>query len=75
MPLGLSNAPATFQQLMEQVLAGLPWSTCLVYLDDIIVFSRTMAEHLGQKRDMITRLINAVLKLKPSKCHWLQNRV
>ena len=50
MPFGLCNAPATFQRLMEQVLTGLHWSTCLVYLDDIIVFSRTVAEHLGQLR-------------------------
>ena len=56
MPFGLSNAPATFQRLMEQVLAGLHWSTCLVYLDDIIVFSRTVADHLDQLRDVFTRL-------------------
>ena len=71
MPFGLSNAPATFQRLMEQVFTGLHWSTCLVYLDDIIVFSRTVAEHLGQLRDVFTRL----KKLKPSKCQLLQNRV
>jgi hypothetical protein len=75
MPFGLSIAPATFQRLMEQVLAGLHWSTCLIYLDDIIMFSRTVAEHLGQLRDVFTRLKNAGLKLKPSKCHLLQNGV
>ena len=36
MPFGLSNVPSTFQRLMGLVLAGLSWSTCLVYLDDII---------------------------------------
>ena len=75
MPFGLSNAPATFQRLMEQVLAGLHWSTCLVYLDDIIVFSRTVADHLDQLRDVFTRLKNAGLTLKPSKCHLLQMKV
>ena len=75
MPFGLSNAPATFQRLMEQVLAGLHWSTCLVYIDDIIVFSRTVADHLDQLRDVFTRLKNAGLTLKPSKCHLLQMEV
>ncbi|KAL5515018.1 hypothetical protein EMCRGX_G000127 [Ephydatia muelleri] len=75
MPFGLSNAPATFQRLMEQVLAGLHWSTCLVYLDDIIVFSRTVADHLDQLRDVFTSLKNAGLTLKPSKCHLLQMEV
>ena len=74
MPFGLSNAPATFQRLMEQVLAGLHWSTCLVYLD-IIVFSRTVADHLDQLRDVFTHLKNAGLTLKPSKCHLLQMEV
>ena len=40
MPFGLCNAPATFQRLMDWVLAGMQWETCLVYLDDIIVLGR-----------------------------------
>ncbi|KAL5477031.1 hypothetical protein EMCRGX_G023770 [Ephydatia muelleri] len=63
------------ERLMEQVLAGLHWSTCLVYIDDIIVFSRTVADHLDQLRDVFTRLKNAGLTLKPSKCHLLQMEV
>ena len=42
MPFGLTNAPSTFQRLMSLVLSGLCWKTCLVYLDDIIVFSKTV---------------------------------
>ncbi len=52
MSFGLCNAPSTFQRLMETILAGLHWTTCLVYLDDIIIFSRTVEEHLSQLRDV-----------------------
>ena len=46
MPFGLCNAPATFERLMETVLKGLPWDICLVYLDDIIVHTRSFDQHL-----------------------------
>ena len=68
MPFGLSNAPATFQRLMQHVLSGLHWSICLVYLDDIIVFGKSVEEHLDQLREVLTRLQNAGLIIKPSKC-------
>ncbi|GBL91655.1 Retrovirus-related Pol polyprotein from transposon 17.6 [Araneus ventricosus] len=47
MPFGLCNAPATFERLMETVLHGLSSEACLVYLDDIIIFGGTFAEHLN----------------------------
>ena len=46
MPFGLVNAPATFQRMMDVVMAGLKWTSVLVYLDDIIVYSRTFEEHM-----------------------------
>ncbi|KAG5884724.1 hypothetical protein JTB14_019847 [Gonioctena quinquepunctata] len=46
MPFGLCNAPATFERLMETVLKGLSWNTCLVYLDDIIVVGRSFEDHV-----------------------------
>ena len=71
MPFGLSNAPSTFQKLMELVLRGLHWFTCLVYLDDITVFSRTVEEHLQRLEEVLARLQQARLKIKPSTCHIL----
>ena len=46
LPFGLKGAPATFERLMERILPGLSWKICLVYLDDIILFSKTFDEHL-----------------------------
>ena len=48
---------------------------CLVYLDDVIVFSRTLDEHLQRLAQVFARMRAAGLKLKPSKCHLLQNQV
>ncbi|KFD63429.1 hypothetical protein M514_24355 [Trichuris suis] len=68
MPFGLTGAPATFQRLIERVLAGLKWSTCLVYLDDIIVFSRTAEEHIEHFAQVFIRPQEAGLKVNSRKC-------
>ncbi|XP_077362008.1 uncharacterized protein LOC144006828 [Festucalex cinctus] len=68
MPFGLCNAPATFQRLMDRVLAGMQWETCLVYLDDIIVLARDVGEMLQRLSKVFDRLQRANLKLKPAKC-------
>ena len=75
MPFGLCNAPSTFQRLMELVLAGLHWSSCLVYLDDIIIYSRTVKEHLTRLEEVLERLQAAGMKLKPKKCRLLRRKV
>lgn len=75
MPFGLCNAPATFQRLMDLVLAGLQWSHCLVYLDDVIILGRTFSEHLENLKTVFHRLREAGLKVKPSKCAFFQHRV
>ena len=69
MPMGLNGAPATFRRLMDLVLRCLKWECLLVYLDDILVFGRTPAEHLARLEMVFQRLSAAGLKLKPSKCH------
>ena len=70
MPFGLTNAPATFQRLMDLVLAGLTWIECMVYLDDIIIFSATWNEHLGRLAHVFARLREYKLKAKLSKCQF-----
>ena len=74
-PFGLCNAPATFSRLMDRVLAGLHWETCLFYLDDIIVFSSTWEEHLARLREVFERLRPAKLKLGPTKCTFAAKEV
>ncbi|KFD62870.1 hypothetical protein M514_24910 [Trichuris suis] len=75
MPFGLCNAPSTFQRLMEVVLGGLHWVTCLDYLEDIIVYSRTEEEHVQRLREVFKRLRKAGLKLKMEKCHFFKQEV
>ena len=75
MPFGLCNAPATFQRLMNLVLAGIQWHSCLVYIDDIIIFGKTFDQHLHNLQQVLDRLRQAGLKLQPSKCQFLQHEV
>ena len=75
LPFGLCNAPATFQRLMDLVLAGLQWSSCLVYLDDVIVVGRNFDEHLKNLQAVLQRLRETGLKLQPAKCALLQSKV
>ena len=75
MPFGLKNAPGTFQRLMESVLRTLNWRQYLVYLDDVIVFSRSFKEHLDHLKETFDCIKNAGLKLKASKCYFAQTSV
>ncbi|KAL6471884.1 hypothetical protein MHYP_G00205340 [Metynnis hypsauchen] len=75
LPFSLCNAPSTFQHLMELVLADLQWTSCLIYLDDIIVFGRTFEEHLSQLQMVLRKLKEANLKVKPSKCQLFAKEV
>ena len=70
MPFGLTNAPATFQWLMQSCLGNLHLHYCIIYLDDVIVFSKTPEEHVFRLRAVFEKLKQAGLKLKPSKCNF-----
>ena len=75
MPFGLCNAPATFERLMERVLGQLQWQICLCYLDDVLIFGKSVQQHLDRLEQVFQRLREAKLKLKPKKCHFFQVRV
>ena len=74
-PFGLCNAPAIFSRLMDRVLAGLHWETCLFYLDNIIVFAATWEEHLARLRQVFECLRHAQLKLGAEKCTFAAKEV
>ena len=74
MPMGLCNAPATFQRTMNRVLGHLTW--CVrVYLDDIIIFTMTWEEHLYAICLVFEALEEAGFKLKRSKCVFATTRI
>ena len=75
MPFGLTNALATFQYLMESCLGEMHLKWCIIYLDDIIVFSKTPEEHVERLRGVFEKLSAAGLKLKPSKCKFFKSQI
>ena len=75
LPFGLCNAPSCFEALMEKVLAGLQWKTCLLYLDDIICHGSTFDQAMSRLEEVLERLRAANLKLGPNKCHLFQTSV
>ena len=75
MPFGLCNAPPTFQRLMQNCLGELNLTYCLIYLDDVIVFSDMPEEHLQRMRVVFDCLREHDLKLKPSKCEAFKSEI
>ncbi|MCG8044919.1 MAG: RNase H-like domain-containing protein [Candidatus Thiodiazotropha endolucinida] len=75
MAFGLTNAPATFQRLMERCMGELNLKECLIFLDDILVYSQNFQEHLERLEAVFSRLKQHGLKLKPSKCEFFKTKV
>lgn len=75
MPFGTYNSSATFERLMEKALRRFTWEICLIYIDDIIIFSKTFEEHLDRLDQVFSRIADAKLKLSPKKCNLLQKQV
>ena len=75
LPYGLMNSPAVFKRLMDLVIVGLTMEACLVYTDDVIVFTEMFEQHLECLTIIFKHLRQAGLKLKVSKFHILQLRM
>ena len=75
MPFGLCNAPATFERLMSQVMRGLHWKRCLVYIDDILVFGHDFESALQSLELVLIRVAEYGLQLKSTKCHLFRSSV
>ena len=75
MPFRLTNTPTTFQRLMETCLGDLDLHWCIIYLDDIVIFSKDLASHLERLEAVFWKLEKAGLKLKPSKCELFQQQI
>ncbi|KAK5913555.1 hypothetical protein CgunFtcFv8_008078 [Champsocephalus gunnari] len=75
MPFGLCNAPGTFQRRMERIFGDQSLQSVLLYLDDVIVFSTSIEQHLQQLEMVLSRFQMKGLKAKMSKCHFFQKEV
>ena len=71
MPFGLKNVLATFQRLMDRVLSGLQGIELFVYMDDIVIYSRSLKEHNEKLAKLLGQLKTAGLILQPDKCRFL----
>ena len=75
MPMGIKNGPATYQRVIDCVLGGLKWNCCIVYMDDILIYSESFDQHVNHVKQVLTRLSESGLTLKPSKCFFFMRGV
>ena len=73
--MGLTNSPATYQRLVEECLGDLNYKVCLIYLDDLIIFSDTVEEHLKRLDQVFSRIAKAGMKFSPKKCHIMKDKI
>ena len=74
-PFGLRNMPSIFQRMMTRTLQGLTWISCLIYIDDIIIFGRNFDEHLSRLTTVLERLRVAGLTVSLEKCRFAMDKV
>ena len=72
---GLRNATSTFQRCMDLVMSGLTWKQCIVYVDDIVCYSKTLEDHIAALAEILARLRQYNLKIKPDKCQFFRTEI
>ena len=75
MPFGLTNAPASFQRALDIILVAHKWQRCLIYIDDIIIFSKTHEEHFEDVEKVLAALHEANVSIKLRKCDFFTKTV
>ena len=75
MPFGLTVAPSVYQNTMNEVLSDLIGNCIMVYIDDVIIYSKNLEDHWRHLEMVFERLNKAGMRLKPSKCHFLKKEV
>jgi len=75
LPFGLANAPSQFMRMMNGILEPMKRKLTVVYLDDVMIHSRTLAEHILHVREVLTSLTEHGLKAKLAKCAWAGQKV
>jgi hypothetical protein len=75
MPFGLRNGPAIFQRIMQEILSPYLWLFCLVYIDDIVVYSKSFEDHLEHLDQVLGAIEQSGITLSPKKCHMFYSSI
>ena len=75
MPFGLANAPATFQNMMNEIFKDMIDHGVVIYLDDILIYSWSEEDHIALTKKVLERLQEHQLALLPEKCEWEMSKV
>ena len=75
MPFGLRNAPATFQRAIDIILSSVKWQYCIVYIDDVIIFSKSIGDHFDHLNEVLTLLGDAGLSIRLNKSFFLHKEI
>ncbi|CAF5185416.1 unnamed protein product, partial [Rotaria magnacalcarata] len=75
MPQGIKNGPPTFQRIVNKLLGQLQWNCALSYIDDIIIYSKSINEHLHHLEQVLSLLNHANFRLNVTKCEFMQEKI